>query len=954
MLTETWLHKHLDAEINIEKYSIFRVDRSRPKKKRGRCSGGVAVYIREDIAAGTEILFQYSCGVIEAIGLMITSLNLFVSVVYRQPDDQAGGNHSTSIQFDRFLEQVRSTVSSLPQPTPNIVIAGDFNLPHATWSPSLQISGAPPEERRMLQSLDDLCTEHFLQQMVHEPTHRAGNTLDLVLTNNPDIFMSVKCSPTTPISSHSLVKLEAILSAPDNVQDNPRDLASEFDKVNLIGEDVNWAGIREEIDNTNWLQITENRNASQILDNILETCRKIVSIHAPKKAKSRNRKSGIPRHRRTLMRKRTRLRKRFQIVKQPTQKSNIERRLTDIEYKLQESYRSQESYLEEKAVDSIKANPKYFYAYARKKSKIHIPVGPLTDSQGNVESSPGGMAELLSNQYQTAFSTPATTSLNLENPIADTLSDLNFSENDITKAIEEVSYNAAPGPDRFPATLLKNCKHQLAKPLYLLWRRSLDFGEVPEKLKTSAITPIHKGGSRKYAKNYRPVALTSHIIKVFEKVIRNKVVRFIESRNLMNPNQHGFRAGHSCLTQLIQHHDKITKLLEEGMNVDVVYVDFAKAFDKLDIDITLQKLHELGITGKVFEWIKAFLSERRQYVVVEGSKSEPVPVISGVPQGSVLGPLMFLILLGDIDENIRYSHVASFADDTRIFSGIGSNEDVNKLQADLENIYEWARSNNATFNSEKFECMRYGPNCVIRENTNYTSDDGTPISEKENVKDLGVILSKDATFSTHISALITSANLKCGWILRTFKTRDRLPLLTLWKSLVAPIIDYCCQLWSPSSLGTIQKLEGVLHSYLRKVSGLERLDYWEQLKTIKMYSQQRRRERYICIYTWKVLENIVPNFGIESTYSGRRGRNCVVPLVRTASSRIKTIRFTSMGVNGPRLFNHLPQSLRDMSGCSVDTFKRALDNHLDTIPDEPRIPRLVKYCSKANNSLLEY
>ena len=610
--------------------------------------------------------------------------------------------------------------------------------------------------------------------------------------------------------------------------------------------------------------------------------------------------------------------------------------------------------MEEKAVGNIKANPKFFYAYAKKRSKIHLPVGPLDDNEGNTESSPGGMAELLSNQYKLAFSTPAPITLDLGNPRADTLSDLEFNENSIIKAIEEVSNNAASGPDRFPATLMKNCKQQLAKPLYLLWRRSLDLGIIPEKLKVSAITPIHKGGSRKLAINYRPVALTSHIIKVFEKVVRNDLVSFIESRNLMNPNQHGFRAGHSCLSQLIQHYDRITKLLEEGLNVDVVYVDFAKAFDKLDINITLQKLHDIGITDKVFRWIQAFLSERKQYVVVERTKSEPVPVVSGVPQGSVLGPLLFLILLGDIDQNVAHSYVSSFADDTRIFSGIRSPDDVHRLQVDLDNIFEWARTNNASFNSEKFECVRYGPNEAIKESTTYTSDNGTPINEKGDVRDLGVTMSQNASFAPHITASITAANLKCGWILRTFRTRDRFALLTMWKSLVAPVLDYCCQLWSPSAVGMIQRLESVLHSYLRKVAGLERLDYWEQLKILKLYSLQRRRERYICIYVWKILEGLVPNFGIASTYSYRRGRSCVIPLVRTASSRIKSIRFASMGINGPRLFNHLPHGVRDMSGCSVETFKKALDTHLGTIPDEPRIPKLVKYCLKSTNSLLEY
>ena len=164
-----------------------------------------------------------------------------------------------------------------------------------------------------------------------------------------------------------------------------------------------------------------------------------------------------------------------------------------------------------------------------------------------------------------------------------------------------------------------------------------------------------------------------------------------------------------------------------------------------------------------------------------------------------------------------------------------------------------------------------------------------------------------------------------------------------------------CQVWSPSRPGKVQSLERVQHSFFSKIAGMTSLDYWEQLNALKMSSLQRRRERYICIYVWKVLEGLVPNFGIEWTQSTRRGRSCVVPAVRrVASQRLQTIRFNSIGILGPRLFNHLPSSIRDMSTCSVDTFKRALDKHLDGVPDEPRLPRLIRYCSKASNSLIDY
>ena len=214
-------------------------------------------------------------------------------------------------------------------------------------------------------------------------------------------------------------------------------------------------------------------------------------------------------------------------------------------------------------------------------------------------------------------------------------------------------------------------------------------------------------------------------------------------------------------------------------------------------------------------------------------------------------------------------------------------------------------------------------------------------------------MSSDASFSEHISNICTAANLKCGWILRTFKTRDCLPLLTLWKSLVQPILDYCCQLWCPATAGLIQRIELVQVSYLKKIVGMSSKDYWEQLSTLNMYSLERRRERYAAIYMWKVIEGLVPNFGVTIAYNKRKGRYCVVPNVRSAAPcRIQTIRFNSMAVKGPRIFNSLPVEIRNKSECSVQSFKSALDKHLKTVPDEPRVAKLIKYCARTSNSLV--
>ena len=726
-----------------------------------------------------------------------------------------------------------------------------------------------------------------------------------------------------------------------------------------------WEQVTDELSKVDWEPMEDIAAAcpTKALKWFHEQVLAILEKLVPVKNKRSKSRPKMHRMRRLLWRRLTKVRKALKTATSTEKVADLLQRMWQLEGELSSDYTATNNRIEDEAVFKIKSNSKYFFTFAKSRQNTRAKVGPFLDDEGKPNPSADFAAESLRKQYDSVFAQPrdswkvTDTESHFSTEAGEPcLQDISFSTADIEKACSELRGSAAAGPDGVPAMLLKNCRKHLSKPLHCLWRSSLDSGTIPVELLLVLICPVHKGGSRSIPKNYRPVALTSHLIKVFERVVRHALVAHLDRHGLLPDGQHGSRAMRSTLTQLLSHWDNILDGLEQGEGVDCVYLDFSKAFDKVETGVLLHKLKDAKVLGKVGCWLAAFLNSatRQQAVVVEGRISELSPVISGVPQGTVLGPILFLLHIADIARGVSSTtRTSSYVDDTRVSKSVSDPvADCKSLQDDLASIYSWADDVNMVFYSDKFECLRFWPGKTSKPTTEYVSPDGSPIEEKVHLRDLGVQIGTDMTFSIHIQNTISAANKLIGWALRTFRRRSRLVMITIWKSLVQTKLDYCSQLWSPGDQASISKLEGVAKHFTAQVAGLQHMDYWDRLAALHLYSQERRRERYQIIFIWKVLQGLVQGYNINTLQSPRRGRLVDIPVYkRQAPAPVRKARENSLSVKGARLFNLIPRDLREMQSGTVEQFKAKLDGWLSTLPDQPTIQGRQR--AALTNSLLD-
>ena len=379
---------------------------------------------------------------------------------------------------------------------------------------------------------------------------------------------------------------------------------------------------------------------------------------------------------------------------------------------------------------------------------------------------------------------------------------------DVKKILENLKTNKAAGPDGIPPRILKELASELAPILCNIYQRSLRDGILPKVWKYGHVTPIFKKGKKVLPNNYRPVSLTSIVCRVLEKLVRKGIVAHIKS--LIVDEQHGFMEGRSCSSQLISVLDVWTQILDKKESLDAVYLDFQKAFDTVPHQRLLTKLKAYGVHGSVHAWINSFLSQRKQRVVVNGAYSQWNDVTSGIPQGSVLGPTLFIIYINDLPETVE-SMVHIFADDTKIYRKIATENDCVKLQKDLDILQEWSSKWLLSFNAKKCKVMRLGgqhPDFIYKMINN---TDVTDLEFTEMEKDLGIHVDNKLRLRDHAEIAAAKANKILGLIRRSYEYLDAVSLKSLYTSLVRPHLEYGHTVWPLNYKMDLTLVENVQH-----------------------------------------------------------------------------------------------------------------------------------------------
>ena len=808
LANETWCNNNItNATLQIDGYDICPELRQDRKDTKNGIGGGLLCYVRPGLSilsCDTDSEFnQYSKFILKTNQ---ESMNFFL--IYRPPG-------STQENTSNLVDLIKHSEK-------NSFFIGDFNLPDIDWSNLT----APNRDKPFLNT----CLDNGFEQLVNFPTHIKGNILDLVLTNNPESILSVNDCGSIGKSDHSMLLIEILCENSDNKNNVPF----------RNWKKANYEAMKEELRNINWTNQFASKSTSNSLKFLTTKIEELTSKYVPTyEQKNGGQPPWMTRDVLRAVRKKKRLWKKYRTANSPGflyEYKEQQKRVKTLIRKAKNRY--------EKKISCETKNKRIFNSYLKSKLSCKSSIGPLKNKEGNITNDESNMAEILNEYFSSVFTNEDLT--NIPEPDKTNCNAHVFStgidDKKIKDAIKKMKPSNSTGPDGISVNLLQKLENELTKPLKLIFLKSISSGEVPQDWKDANVIPIFKKGGKSNPGNYRPISLTSIVGKLLETLIKETLMDHLLKNELIRNSQHGFLPNKSCATNLLEFLEYLTKSVDEGNSIDILYLDFAKAFDKVPHKRLLAKIKDLNINGNLLKWIENWLTGRRQRVVINGKASNWKLVLSGVPQGSVLGPICFIIFINDLDLAAILSDMKKkFADDTKILKQIRGQQDQQIFQECIESLVKWSKDWGMEFNNKKCKIMHIGKNNPKFE---YKMDNDT-LDSTSIEKDIGVHITSDLKPTKHCEIAANKARAVLGQISKSFHFRDRKVFVRLYKTYVRPHLEFSVSVWNPYSVQDIRTIENIQIRAVNMVSGLTGKSYSEKLSEIGMMSLKTRRKGLI-------------------------------------------------------------------------------------------------------------
>lgn len=935
--TETWLTPDIhDSEI-FPADSSFNMTIHRKDREDGN-HGGVLIATKPGLVATPASELDANSELIWTKIQIQGCRSLFVGAFYRPP--------SSNVEYLQTLDESLSKID----PSKNIWLAGDFNLPDVNWTAQATLDNPIHESNIILPDTDrktlhenfiDIINNHSLTQTVLEPTRTqisvrrnnqnirhnvTSNILDLFLTNNISLITRTRVLPG--LSDHEMVLIDANIK-PQIQKQLPRNIYL-YNRADMNSITHDLADFRDTFLSSDPTANSVNTNWTRLRDFIHE----IMDRHIPKKILSRNRSQPwFNRQLKKLHRNKIKAYNRAKRYKDTLHWDFYK----NIQKTFQKEMRQAETKHTATFLTDNKLNHKKFYSFFKSRKQDSTGITTLLHNNSLV-THPQDKATALNTQFQSVFTHEQADLPDMPPSPYTAIPPLVIHTQGIEKLLSELDINKATGPDNIPCRILRAGASALAPVLQVIFSQTLESGEIPLDWLLANVTPIFKSGDRTLPVNYRPVSLTSVPCKILEHIIHRHIMDHFDRHDILTDAQHGFRPKRSCETQLLETTHDISQSLNDSKirQVDAIVLDFAKAFDKVPHQRLLSKLDFYGIRGPILHWIKTFLTTREQRVVLDGTQSSPISVTSGVPQGTVLGPLLFLSYINDLPLSLT-STTRLFADDSLVYRPIIDRNDCLRLQDDLTALEDWEAKWQMTFRPDKCHHIRFTRSSKPITFTYRLHD--TILNTVRSHKYLGVHISADMRWNTHVGSTRARAYGALGFLRRNLSGCNADIKTLAYKTLVRPHLEYCDTVWDPHTHNNINKLEAIQNKAARWI----RRDYRHTTsvtllkQSIKLDPLATRRQIHRQQMLYKITNNLVDinkdTYLHSSNIRSTRGSHNLKYHTYQASTDIFKYSFFPRSIQE---WNHLPSHV--VNSPTLDTFRNRITNHyINPLNPDPRL-----------------